>query len=106
MMRTPSTAVAGAVRTVVWEDRAGNGPSYPIKRCLSRHQRSMLLCMKLHAADREDLGDAKLLLATAQGNVRAAEVGDELADALRNAEHAAEQALTAIRRVRERVLGS
>ena len=67
---------------------------------------SMLLSMKLQAADREDLGDAKLLLASAQGNVRAAVVGDELADALRNAEHAAEQALTVIRRVRERVLGS
>lgn len=60
----------------------------------------------LRLADREDLGDAKLLLATAQGNIQAAIIGQETEDAVRNAEHAAEQALSAIRRVRERVLGA
>ena len=60
----------------------------------------------LRLIDREDLGDAKLLLATAQGNIQAAIIGKEIEDAVRNAEHAAEQALVTIRRVRERVLGS
>ena len=60
---------------------------------------------RLRATDREDLEDAKLLLGSAVGNARAALIGDELEDALRNAEKAAEQALTAIRRVRERVVG-
>jgi hypothetical protein len=61
---------------------------------------------RLNASDREDLSDAKLLLSNAEGNLRAALVGDELEDALRNAERQAEQALLAVRRVRERVLGS
>lgn len=60
---------------------------------------------RLKADDREDLGDAKLLLSSSQGNVSAALIGQDLEDALRNAEKAAEQALTAIRRVRERVVG-
>ncbi len=61
--------------------------------------------LRLKAVDREDLSDARLLLSTAEGNVRAAQIGDELEDALLNAEHAAGQALAAIRRVRERVVG-
>ena len=60
---------------------------------------------RLKADDREDLGDAKLLLSSSQGNVSAALIGQDLEDALRNAEKAAEQALTAIRRVRARVVG-
>lgn len=60
---------------------------------------------RLKADDREDLGDAKLLLSSAQGNVGAALIGQDLEDALRNAEQAAEQALNAIRRVRARVVG-
>lgn len=60
---------------------------------------------RLNASDREDLSDTKLLLGNAEGNIRAALVGDELEDALRNAERQTEQALLAIRRVRERVVG-
>jgi hypothetical protein len=59
----------------------------------------------LNVSDKEDLGDAKLLLGTAAGNLRAALVGDELSDALLNAERQTEQALLAIRRVREHVVG-
>jgi len=59
---------------------------------------------RLTVADKEDLGDTKLLLGSAVGNIHAALVGNELADALRNAERQTEQALLAIRRVRERVL--
>ena len=59
----------------------------------------------LRLTDREDLGDAKLLLASALGNIQAALVGNETEAAVRNAEQAAEQALVTIRRVRERVLG-
>lgn len=61
---------------------------------------------RLNATDKEDLGDAKLLLGTAGGNIRAALVGDEISDSLLNAERQAEQALLAIRRVRDRVLGA
>ena len=61
---------------------------------------------RLNATDKEDLGDAKLLLGTAQGNIRAALVGEEVSDSLLNAERQTEQALLAIRRVRERVLGA
>jgi hypothetical protein len=61
---------------------------------------------RLKADDREELRDAKLLLATCQGNVQAALVGEDLADALRNAERQAAQALTTLQRVRERVVGS
>ena len=60
----------------------------------------------LNATDKEDLGDAKLLLGSAVGNLRAALVGDELVDALLNAERQTEQALLAIRRVREHVVGA
>ncbi len=60
---------------------------------------------RLKADDREELSDAKLLLATCQGNVQAALVGDDLADALRNAERQAAQALVTLQRVRERVVG-
>jgi hypothetical protein len=60
---------------------------------------------RLKADDREDLSDAKLLLSSSEGNVRAALIGEDLEDALRNAEKAAEQALNAIRRVRGRVVG-
>lgn len=60
----------------------------------------------LKTADKEDLSDAKLLLSSAEGNLRAALVGEDLTDALNNAERQAEQALLAIRRVRERTLGS
>ena len=61
---------------------------------------------RLKADDREELSDSKLLLATCQGNVQAALVGEDLADALRNAERQAAQALTTLQRVRERVVGS
>ena len=64
------------------------------------------MTVTLRLADKEDLADAKLLLATAQGNIQAALIGQDLTDAVRNAEHAAEQALVTIRRVRERVIGS
>ena len=60
----------------------------------------------LNATDKEDLGDAKLLLGTAGGNIRAAMVGEDLSDSLLNAERQTEQALLAIRRVRDRVLGA
>jgi hypothetical protein len=60
---------------------------------------------RLKADDREELGDAKLLLATCLGNVQAALVGEDLADALRNAERQAAQVLTTLQRVRERVVG-
>ncbi len=60
----------------------------------------------LTATDKEDLGDAKLLLGSAGGNLRAALVGDELIDALLNAERQTEQALLAIRRVRGHVVGA
>ncbi len=63
------------------------------------------MSVTLRIADREDLGDAKLLLASAQGNLQAALIGNETEAAVRNAEQAAEQALITIRRVRERVLG-
>ena len=39
-------------------------------------------------------------------HIQAALIGQDLTDAVRNAEHAAEQALVTIRRVRERVIGS
>ena len=61
---------------------------------------------RLNASDKEDLGDAKLLLGTAGGNIRAALVGEDVSDSLMNAERQAEQALLVIRRVRERVLGA
>ena len=63
------------------------------------------MSVTLRLADREDLGDAKLLLGAAQGNLQAALIGNETEAAVRNAEQAAEQALITIRRVRERVLG-
>jgi len=61
---------------------------------------------RLNATDKEDLGDAKLLLGTASGNIRAALVGEDIIDSLQNAEQQTEQALLAIRRVRDRVLGA
>lgn len=61
---------------------------------------------RLNATDKEDLGDAKLLLGTAQGNIRAALIGEDIHDSLLNAERQAEQALLAIRRVRDRVTGA
>ncbi len=67
--------------------------------------RAMPNAPRLKADDREDLSDAKLLLSSSQGNVSAALIGQDLEDALRNAEKAAEQALNAIRRVRGRVVG-
>ncbi len=60
----------------------------------------------LKIADREDLSDAKLLLSMAEGNLRAALIGNDLRDAINNAERQAEQARLAISRVRARVLGT
>ena len=64
------------------------------------------MTVQLKISDREDLGDAKLLIAICDGNVKAALIGGEVEDALRNAERQAEQVLSILRRVRERVLGS
>jgi hypothetical protein len=61
---------------------------------------------RLKAADREELSDAKLLLATCQGNVVAALTGEELEQSLRNAELQSAQVAAILQRIRERVLGT
>ncbi len=55
---------------------------------------------RLSADDREELSDLRLLLTAAEGNVRAALMGDELAQALVNTEGQVEQALRTVRRLR------
>ena len=55
---------------------------------------------RLNADDRENLSDLCLLVSAAEGNLRAAIHGDELAQALANAERQLTQALAAASRLR------
>ena len=60
--------------------------------------------IRLTVAQREELGDCRLVLDGAAHNVRAAQGGDEVIQSLDNAIEAAEQALAALRRLRSAVI--
>ncbi len=60
--------------------------------------------LRLTAKEKEQVGDARLLLDSAAHNLRSAQ-GDEAVQSLINAEELATQALQAIRRIRESIAG-
>jgi hypothetical protein len=60
---------------------------------------------RLTVAQREELGDCRLVLDAAAHNVRAAQRGEEAVQAIDNAISGAEQALVTLRRLREQLGG-
>jgi hypothetical protein len=60
---------------------------------------------RLSSSDKEDLSDLRLILMTAEGNARAAGLGEDVVQALANVEIQVEQAARIVARLRERFPG-